>query len=400
MTEIVTPAPAPLAPPAAPTAPAPPPPGLYPLPLPPLPCRRRLLQARGLAPALPPPDGSVGVAMDDSGAVTYLAAPTFGDQFHATLVRIVDGEVAWSVTHDPKFSYVRPYGLATRGDGVTMLVGFSDDSHADTSGDVPWAAVYDATGAMLLDQVDETVMDPNACFGSPCVLGYNRAAVVNDAGEFLVAGVKDLRFDADIHWDSYGVLRRFDATGELAVTPFLMSMDLGGVNEVRSLAQRGDGSLVMFGERDADYPATDWWFARLDADGGFGDLTTLSAGETDEAGGVVYRDDGTIVFSAQSGDWPDEQAFVASLDADLAPGWQRKGSLFGPIVLGDDDATFQVLDGDRVATKLSAAGEPLWQDSCMEGDPADALALSPDRTRLIVCRTLDADRVVEIYENI
>ena len=339
---------------------------------------------------------ALGVAMDDSGAVTFLGGSPSSDDYHATLVRIVDGEVAWSLTHKPAFKYVHPHGFAVRGDGVALIVGASSYDSGGVYERLPWTAAYDAAGALIFDHV--TVAD--TCADPPCLKGENRAVVVTTGGEFLVAGEQGTY--SDFEFKMAGVLRRYDATmGEVEVTEFPLPY-ADGEDLTRSMALRGDGSVVMFGETHMGFNSIDWWFARLAADGTFQSVDTVSADEEDIAAGVAVLDDGSIVFSAQTGKHNQiGENFAARLDPTLASVWQVPGSWYGPIVLGADNATYQTLDEYRIVEKLSGAGERMWKDDpCLDEYRANALALSPDGTKLILSRTLDRDKVVEIYDAI
>lgn len=343
----------------------------------------------------PVPDmGScLGIGIDDSGAVVYLVDASEGDTPLPTLVRVVDGEVAWSVTHDSALEYVIPYGLAVRGDGVAMIVGHSADQ-SDYAETVPWAATYDADGALLFDDIELGNVCPE-----PCVHGGNEAVVVNPAGEFLVAGYRGDY--VDFQFEDIGVLRRYDAGGQIAETTFPLPYP-NTENHVSAMSLADDGSVVVFGDSEEDFNNTDWFFARLAADGTYTDGQTLSIDEEDEARGVAALSDGSIVFTAWTGTFSDSKSVMIRLGPDYAPIWQKEVEWPGETVLrGPGDATYSTIVDYQTIEKITKDGDLLWSDDpCLDGYQASAFALSPDSTRLVVYGYYDESNVIDVYDTI
>lgn len=350
-------------------------------------CESPRLLARWVVPDLVDSTVCAGVGMDDSGDVLFLGGSNDSDQYHAQLVRLADGVVEWSVLHPASNEFVNALALAVRGDGVALMTGFADDGDPNYFQRLPWTAAYDELGNLM----SESVVTGDACPRPPCFDGENHAAVVTATGELLIAGAQNV---PDGSFNRMAVVRRYDPiAGELEATEFpTPEQDFDDIT--RAMALHADGSVVLLGQTH-DLLSSNLWIARLSASLTFIDIGTLDAGEDDVPGGVVALSDGSIAFAARG----DDQQYVARLSADLTPIWSRPSGNNGPMVLGDDESIFAVVGEDRIVEKLDVDGEPQWADDpCLDGEPARALALSPDGTQLIVGRRSGPDQVVELYD--
>lgn len=354
-------------------------------------CESPRLLARWVVPDLVESTDCFGVGMDDAGGILFLGGSRSTDAYHAQLVRLSDGVVEWSVLHPATNAFVNALGLAVRSDGVALMTGFADDDDPIYFQRLPWTATYDAIGNLM----SESIVTHDDCPRPPCVDGENHAAVVTASGEFLVAGAQS---NPDGTFNRRIAIRRYDATiGELALTE--LPTPAGDSRDIaHAIALSADGSVVVLGqvgERTLGFD-TDLWIARLTADLMLVDASTLDAGEDDEPGGVAALDDGSIVFAAGG-----SQQYIARVSAGLRPVWSLPNGGYGPLVLGND-AIFAVVGEDRIVEKLDLDGAPQWADDpCLDGDRADALALSPDGMQLIVGRWRGAefrDHVVELYD--
>ncbi|WAS94537.1 hypothetical protein [Nannocystis punicea] len=340
---------------------------------------------------MPEPTKCFGIAMDDSQAITVLAGESNSDSYRAELHRFVDGEPAWSVVHPPQYSFVRPFALAVRGDGVAVIAGFAADPTPGSFEFLPWTAAYDATGALLWEHIDST----NMCDSPPCRQGRNQGVVVTADGEFLVAGERGLY--KDFAFDMTGVLRRYDAAmGEIDIAEFPMPYNFDD-DMTKGLALRADGGVVMVGQSSPTPIQNDLWVARLAADGALEAIDTLDLGKQEEVEHVAALSDGSIVITGITdigGDF-----FAARLDAALTMLWSEEVGWYGQVVAGADDAVFAATEEYRIVEKFTADGNPQWADDpCLEGDGSAAIGLSPDGAQLLVCRTDDEVTVVEIYD--
>jgi hypothetical protein len=349
-------------------------------------CESPRLLARWVVPDLQEEARCFGVGMDDSGDVLFLGGSHGSDYHHAQLVRLADGEVEWSVLHPAANEYVAGLGLAIRGDGVALITGFTDDPGSFQR--LPWTATYDHLGNLMSESVVTSDGDPPP----PLFDGENHAAVVAASGEFLIAGAQHPPNGTN---NRTAVVRRYDPiAGELAVTAF--PTPAGDHRDIaHAIALDAGGGVVVLGQtRSATSIYTDLWIARLSADLTLVDIHTRDVGNDDRPRGVAALPDGSIVIAAGG-----SERYVVRVSADLSPVWSLPGGASGPVLLGDD-AIFTVVGDDRIVEKLGFDGEQQWADDpCLDGGSADALALSPDGSLLIVGRTRSYQEVVvELYD--